>query len=165
MIFDFLDSCVPATKSAAPYQRLSAPELADLRELAQRMQEIAQSCRSSKFAPRGCVASTAPLLQYHCRTVVCLIFVCAVGGILYDAMLNICSECHFQSLVIVDVGAGGVSLLVDAEQTYLQPAIDACVQALQREHNTVNSVVVFNTIQARFDAVSVTALRTVLPLV
>ncbi len=54
---------------------------------------------------------------------------------------------------------------MDAEQTYLQPAIDACVQALQREHNTVNSVVVFNTIQARFDAVSVTALRTVLPLV
>ncbi len=53
------------------------------------------------------------------------------------------------SLVIVDAGAGGVSLLVDAEQTYLQPAIDACVQALQREHNTVNSVVVFNTIQAR----------------
>ncbi len=40
----------------------------------------------------------------------------------------------------------GVSLMVDAEQTYLQPAIDHCVQYLQQRYNTERAVV-YNTIQ------------------
>ncbi len=37
--------------------------------------------------------------------------------------------------------------MVDAEQTYLQPAIDHCVLALQRKFNQ-NRAVVYNTFQA-----------------
>lgn len=43
--------------------------------------------------------------------------------------------------------AAGVSLMVDAEQTYLQPAIDHCVQYLQQRYNSERAVV-YNTIQA-----------------
>lgn len=42
--------------------------------------------------------------------------------------------------------ASGVRLLVDAEQTYFQPAIDLLVRELQKKHNG-KGVVVYNTIQ------------------
>ncbi len=44
--------------------------------------------------------------------------------------------------------SGGVTLLVDAEQTYLQPAIDACVQVLQEYFNVSGQAVVLNTVQS-----------------
>ena len=46
----------------------------------------------------------------------------------------------------VCVSTAGVKLMVDAEQTYLQPAIDHCVQYLQQRYNK-DRAVVFNTIQ------------------
>jgi proline dehydrogenase len=42
--------------------------------------------------------------------------------------------------------SAGVTLMVDAEQTYLQPAIDHSVQYLQRRYNQERAVV-YNTIQ------------------
>ncbi|KAJ1445189.1 FAD-linked oxidoreductase-like protein [Pelagophyceae sp. CCMP2097] len=46
-----------------------------------------------------------------------------------------------------------VRLMVDAEQTWFQPAIDAVVAALQRKHNLEGKANVFNTVQLyRVDA-------------
>ncbi len=39
----------------------------------------------------------------------------------------------------------GVKLMVDAEHSYFQPAIDHVVKELQREYNRGGSAVVFNT--------------------
>jgi proline dehydrogenase len=41
----------------------------------------------------------------------------------------------------------GVLVLVDAEQTYFQPAIDWLTFHLQRRHNTDGNAVIFNTYQ------------------
>lgn len=54
---------------------------------------------------------------------------------------------HRLEALATEAATRGVKLMVDAEQTYMQPAIDHLVLNLQRQHNKDGKDVIYNTFQ------------------